>query len=69
MKECEGEEQKEEITLSKALEMADKLKMYCLRKGIPDAHPKSQVSDIADKIMNFSTKNLQQSSILKDYRR
>ena len=37
--ECEGEEEKEEITLSKALEMADKLKMYCLRKGIPDGHP------------------------------
>ena len=37
-KECEGEE-KEEITLSKTLEMTDKLKMYCLRKRIPGAHP------------------------------
>ena len=32
VKECDGEDEKEEITLSKALEMADKLKMYCLRK-------------------------------------
>ena len=39
-KECEREEAKKEITLSKALEMADKIKMYCLRKGIPDSHPK-----------------------------
>ena len=38
-KECEGEEEKEEIHLSKALEMADKLKMYCLRKRIHNAHP------------------------------
>ena len=38
VKECEREEEKEEITLSKALEMADKLKLYCLRKGFPDAH-------------------------------
>ena len=37
-KECEGEEEKEEITLSKALEMADKLIMYCPQKEIPDAH-------------------------------
>ena len=37
--ECEGEEKKEEITLSKGLEIADNLKMYCPRKGVPDAHP------------------------------
>ena len=41
VKECEREEAKKEITLSKALEMADKIKMYCLRKGIPDSHPAS----------------------------
>ena len=40
-KECEGEEKKEELTLSKTVDMADKLKMYCLRKGFPDAHPTS----------------------------
>ena len=51
----------EEITLAKVLEMVDKLKTYCLRKGIADAH--SQVSEIKDKIMNFSTQNLKQSSI------
>ena len=34
----EKEETEEEITLSKALEMVDKLKTYCLRKGIADAH-------------------------------
>ena len=28
----------EEITLAKALEMVDKLKTYCLREGIADAH-------------------------------
>ena len=55
-KEFEGEEAKEEITLNKALEMANKLKMHCLRKGIPDVHSQSQVSDIADKIMIFTTK-------------
>ena len=49
----EKEETEEEITLAKALEMVDKLKNYCLRKGIADAH--SQVSEIEDKIMNFST--------------
>ena len=35
-KEYEGEEEEEDITLSKTLEMADKLKMYCLRKGISE---------------------------------
>ena len=35
-KENQGEE--EEITLSKALKMADKLKIYCLRKEIPNVH-------------------------------
>ena len=39
----------------KLLEMTDKLKMYCLRKGIPEVH--SQISAIVDKIMNFTTKN------------
>ena len=40
MTECEDEaEEKEEITLSKALEMADKLKVYYLRKGFSNAHP------------------------------
>ena len=62
-KECE-EEEKEEITLSKALEMPDKLEMSCLRIRIHDAHPKSQVSEIADKIMNYITKNFQQLSII-----
>ena len=38
-KECEGEEEKEKITLSEALEMADKLKICSLRKGMLDAHP------------------------------
>ena len=33
----EKEETEEEITLAKALEMVDKLKTYCLRKGIADA--------------------------------
>ena len=49
----EKEETDEEITLAKALEMVDKMKTYCLRKGIADAH--SQVSEIEDKVMNFST--------------
>ena len=49
----EKEETEEEITLAKALEMVDKIKTYRLRKGIADAH--SQVSEIDDKIMNFST--------------
>ena len=44
MKECEGEKEKEEITLSKALGMTDKLKMYCLRNRFTDAH--LQVSSI-----------------------
>ena len=48
--ECEGEEEKEEVTLSKALEMADKLKMYCPRQGIPDAHP--QVPSIRNSRQN-----------------
>ena len=56
------EETEEEIILAKALEMVDKLKADCLRKGIADAH--SQVSEIKDKIMNFSTPNLKQSSII-----
>ena len=55
---------KEEITLSKALEMADKLKMYCRRKGILTPMPKSQVSEIADKVMNFTTKKLKRSSVV-----
>ena len=58
----EKEETEEEITLAKALEMVDKLKSYCLRKGLADAH--SKVSEIEDKIMNFSTQNLKQSSLL-----
>ena len=61
-KEETEEETEEEITLAKALEMVDKLKTYCSRKGIADAH--SQVSEIEDKIMNFSTQNLKQSSII-----
>ena len=36
----EKEETEEEITLAKALEMIDKLKIYCLRKGIADALPR-----------------------------
>ena len=55
-------EKEEEKTLAKALKMADKLKTYYLRKGIADAH--SQVSEIEDKIMNFSTQNLKQSSVI-----
>ena len=41
--------------------MADTLKMYGLGK-IPVIH--SQVSEIADKIMNFTTKSLNQYSII-----
>ena len=52
-KEETGEETEEEITLAKALEMVDKMKSYRLRNGIADAH--SQVLEIEDKIMNFST--------------
>ena len=64
VKECGGEEEKEEINLSKALEMADKLKTYCLRKIIHGDHPpKCQVSEITDKAMNFTTKKLQQTSM------
>ena len=40
-KEFEREEENEEITSSKSLEMTDKLKMYYPRKAIPDAHPPS----------------------------
>ena len=61
-KEETEEETGEEMALTKALEMVDKLKIYCLRKGIVDAN--SQVSEIEDKIMNFSTQNLKQSSII-----
>ena len=39
VKECGGEEEKEEINLSKALEMANKLKTHCLRKIIHGDHP------------------------------
>ena len=42
-KECEREEEKEEITWSKALEKADQLKMYYQKKAILYTHPKSQV--------------------------
>ena len=64
VKEYEGEEEKEEIPLNKALEMADKLKMYCLRKGILIPMSKSQVSEVADKVMHFTTKKVKQSSIV-----
>ena len=64
-KECEREEAKKEITLSKKkMEMADKIKMYCLRKGIPDSHPKVPSIRHSRLNNNFTTKNLQQSSIL-----
>ena len=56
------EEKEEEKTLATALEMVDKLKTSCLRKGIVDVH--SQVSEIEDNIMNFSTQNLKQSSLI-----
>ena len=49
----ENEETEEKIALAKALEMVDKMKTYCLRNGIADAH--SQVLEKEDKIMNFST--------------
>ena len=58
----EKEETEEEKTFAKALEMVDKMKTYHLRKGIADAH--SQVSEIENKIMNLSTQNLKQSSII-----
>ena len=61
--ECGGEEEKEEINLSKALEKADKLKTYCLRKIIHGTTPKCQVSEITDKAMNFTTKKIQQTSM------
>ena len=48
--------------MAKALEMADKMKPYRLRKGIADPH--SQVSEIEDKIMKFSTQNLKQTPII-----
>ena len=60
--ELEKEETEKEITMAKALEMVDKLKTYCLRKEIADAH--SQVLEIEDKSMNFYTQNLKQSSII-----
>ena len=49
----EEKETEEEITLAKALEIVDKMKSYRLRNGIADTH--SQVLEIEDKIMNFST--------------
>ena len=55
------------MTLSQALAMANKLKMYCLcvlEKQVLTPTPKSQVSEIADKVMNFTTKNLKQSSMV-----
>ena len=58
-KECEGEEKKEVITLSKTLDMTAKLQMYCLRKRFRDAHP--QVPSTRNSITNFTTKNPQQS--------
>ena len=39
VKECEGEEEKKEITLSKALEMAVKLKVISLMNVISQVHP------------------------------
>ena len=42
--------------------MVDKLKTYRLRKGTVHAH--SQVSEIKDKIKNFSTQNQKQSSMI-----
>ena len=65
-KKNEEEEENEEITSSKALEMADKLKMYCLRKAIPDVH--CQVSEIEDKTMNFTMKNPKQPSVSYFYK-
>ena len=61
-KEQTEEETKEKITLAEALEMVDKLKTYCIRNGIVDAH--TQVSEIVDKIMYFSNPNLEQSSTI-----
>ena len=58
-KNVKEKQEKEEIALRKTLEMSDKLKMYCLRKGFPDAHP--QVPSIRNSITNFTTPNLQQS--------
>ena len=58
----EKEETQEEITWAKALEMVNKMKTFYLRKGTVDAH--SQMSEVEDKIMNFSTPNLKQSSII-----
>ena len=52
-------DEREEMTLRKELEMADKLKMYCFRKGLPDVHPKSQVSEITDKILPPKTSSSQ----------
>ena len=43
--------------------MADELNMFYQRKAIPNVKLKSQVSEIADKIMNFTTINLQQFSM------
>ena len=59
------EEETEEITLGKTLEMADNLKMYCLRKGIPDVP--TRASEIVDKIMNFTTTNLKQFSLVSQF--
>ena len=56
----------EKDNLSKALEIADKLKMYRPRNGIPGIH--SQVSDIADKLMKFTTKNLKQSAVISIFK-
>ena len=42
------------------MEIADKLKMYCLWKRIPD----TQVLEIVDKTINGIAKNLKQSSIV-----
>ena len=38
----EKEETEEEITLAKALEMVDKLKTYCFKKGLLKPTPKCQ---------------------------
>ena len=41
--------EQEELTLSKALVIADKHTMLCIRMGIPHVH--SQASEIMDKII------------------
>ena len=55
----ESDKEERDVTLKKAMNMREKLDIYCLRKGMIDFHSQfSQLLAIEDDIMNFNTKTL-----------